>query len=90
MTFTDKTIFNIRLRTPVPLKDIDSRNISDDDYVFHQPFRSDVEGREENPLKIVREKTARLLRQAARQKEAAARTETGGLYVLPTSLQAPS
>jgi hypothetical protein len=68
MTFTDKTIFNIRSRIQSPKKDIDSRSVSDDDYVFHQPFRSNTEAQEEAPEQIVKRKTKRILQQAALQK----------------------
>lgn len=70
MTFTDKTIFNIRLRNPLPESDIDSRNVSDDDYVFHQPFRSGTELKKEATMQLLKEKTARLLKQAVLQKSA--------------------
>jgi len=67
MTFTDKTVFNIRLRNPPLAKDIDSRNVWEDDYVFHEPFGTDAEGKEPLEGSIVIKKVARLMRQAALQ-----------------------
>lgn len=62
MTLTDKTIFNIRLRKTPPMKDVDSRNVSDDDYVFHQPVRTDEKAEQETAIQLLRTKTARLLK----------------------------
>lgn len=69
MTFTDKTIFSIRLRQPLPQKDVDSRDVSDDDYVFHRPFVAGADVQKEAPMQRMKEKTARLLEQAVLQKK---------------------
>ncbi|QIL69508.1 hypothetical protein G7048_03430 [Diaphorobacter sp. HDW4B] len=42
MSFSDKTIFNIRPRARV-LPDVQSRSVSDDDYVFRGPNAAAVE-----------------------------------------------
>lgn len=68
MSFIDKTIFNIRARNPTAKKDVDSRNISDDDYVFHTPFQTDAALQEETPEQMLRKKTNRILLQAVLNK----------------------
>ncbi|MCS4293353.1 hypothetical protein M2375_001570 [Comamonas sp. BIGb0152] len=68
MSFTDKIIFNIQARTPVPKTDVDSRNVSDDDDLFHQPFRTMAEPINRSPKTIYIEKIVRLLQQAAANK----------------------
>ena len=71
MSFTDKTIFNIRARTQLPIADVDSRQVSDDAYIFHQPFRTVAEPTEPLTKKIYLTKVVRLLQQAAVNKPAA-------------------
>ncbi|UXC19895.1 hypothetical protein [Comamonas squillarum] len=71
MSFIDKPIFNIRARTQVPVADVDSRDASDDDYIFHQPFRTMAEPPEPLTKKIYITKVVRLLQQAAVNKPAA-------------------
>lgn len=68
MSFTDKTIFNIRARKSIPKVDVDSRNVSDNDYIFHQPFRTVTEPADDLPKNIYLTKIVRLLRQAAANK----------------------
>lgn len=68
MSFTDKTIFNIRARQPLPIADVNSRNFSDDEYAFHQPFRTLAEATKLPQAKFYMEKVARLLQQAAANK----------------------
>ncbi|UBB17773.1 hypothetical protein [Comamonas odontotermitis] len=68
MSFTDKTIFNIRERNAIPKEDVDSRNVSDDDYIFHQPFRTVAEPTQDLPKSIYHTKIVRLLQQAAANK----------------------
>lgn len=68
MSFTDKIIFNIQARTPVPKTAVDSRNVSDDDDLFQQPFRTMAEPINRSPKTIYIEKIVRLLQQAAANK----------------------
>ncbi len=60
MTPSEKTIFNFRLRKTATLKDVDSHNVSDDDYVFHHSARSGEKVEKETPMQLLKEKTARI------------------------------
>ncbi|CAM4404374.1 hypothetical protein COAQ111491_22180 [Comamonas aquatilis] len=68
MSFIDKTIFNIRSRNPAAKKDIDSRSVSDDDYVFHTPFQTDAALQAETREQMLHKKTNRILLQAVLNK----------------------
>lgn len=68
MSFTDKTIFNIRARNPIPKADLDSRNVSEGDHTFQQPFRTLAEPVEHMPKNIYFTEIVRLLRQALANK----------------------
>lgn len=72
MSFIDKTIFSIRSRCPDARQEVESRNVVDDDCIFHTPFQTDAQLQEESPEQMLRKKTNRLLLQAVLNKISAA------------------
>lgn len=56
MSFIDKTIFSIRSRCPDVKQEVDSRNVADDDRIFHTPFQTDAQLQEESPEQMLRKK----------------------------------
>ena len=68
MTPSEKTIFNFRLRKNATLRDVDSHNVSDDDYVLHHSARSGEKEEKETPMQLLKEKTAFIHKQAVLQK----------------------
>lgn len=68
MTYSDKTIFNIRPRGRV-LPDVQSRSVSDDDYVFREPNAAAVEQQEK--AQGIKQKDASVRKNTQRHDDAA-------------------
>ncbi|CAM4401387.1 hypothetical protein COAQ111491_22005 [Comamonas aquatilis] len=73
MSFVDKTIFNIRARSPGAKKDDAGQNVSDGGHIFSQPFQNGVETQVQTPAQFLSKKIARILHQADLHKVALAR-----------------